>query len=257
MAVTRTKKTSTAPRKKAVPNRTPRNVVTIDGRDRRPWALASKERLLEATTEEIAAVGFERARLAEIAARADMTPGSVYTWFANKEELFRAALESALSAQLRSNAEFLGSTDLDASAWLMKLALTVPRNAADEGPTAAQQLLLEAYYASWRDPAAREMLAPRIREHYAMYRTIVEEAKGDGAIDAQLDTHLLATLLLAIPLGMGLVNMAGIERPDDVAWLDVAGRFDAAVKPVNGSRAKKASGAKKSGAIKKPSTTAR
>ena len=251
MPAAKTKKTSAPPRKKSAPNRTPRNVVTIDGRDRRPWALASKERLLEATTEEIAAVGFERARLAEIAARADMTPGSVYTWFANKEELFRAALESALAAQLRSNAAFLDSTDLDASAWLMKLALTVPRNAADEGPTAAQQLLLEAYYASWRDPAAREMLAPRIREHYSMYRTIVEDAKADGAIDPQLDTHLLATLLLAIPLGMGLVNMAGVARPDDIAWLEVAGRFDVAVKPVNGSRAKK------SGAVKKPSTSAR
>jgi AcrR family transcriptional regulator len=227
--------------KKSAPNRTPKNVVTIDGRDRRPWALASKERLLEATTEEIAAVGFERARLAEIAARAEMTPGSVYTWFANKEELFRAALESALAAQLRSNATFLESAGLDSSAWMLKLALTVPRNAGDEGPTAAQQLLLEAYYASWRDPAAREMLAPRVREHYAMYRTIIEEAKDDGAIDAQLDTHLLATLLLAIPLGMGLVNMAGVERPDDVAWLDVAGRFETAVKPTNGSRVKKSS----------------
>lgn len=263
MAVAKPKRTPATPRTKAVANRTPRNVVTIDGRDRRPWALASKERLLEATTEEIAAVGFERARLAEIAARAEMTPGSVYTWFANKEELFRAALESALSAQLRSNAAFLESSNLDADAWLLKLALTVPRNAADEGPTAAQQLLLEAYYASWRDPAAREMLAPRIREHYAMYRTIVEEAKADGAIDAQLDTHLLATLLLAIPIGMGLVNMAGIERPDDVAWLEVAGRFDTAVKQTSGTRAartggaKKTAGAKKAGAVRKPSTSAR
>jgi AcrR family transcriptional regulator len=235
------RKTPTKPTKKSATSRTPKNVVTIDGRDRRPWALASKERLLEATTEEIAAVGFERARLAEIAARAEMTPGSVYTWFANKEELFRAALESALSAQLRNNATFLEGAGLDSSAWMLKLALTVPRNASDAGPTPAQQLLLEAYYASWRDPAAREMLAPRIREHYAMYRTIVEDAKADGAIDAQLDSHLLATILLAIPLGMGLVNMAGVERPDDVAWLEVAGRFETALKPPTATRVKKSS----------------
>ncbi len=75
-----------------VPSKTAKNVIHIDGRDRRPWALVSRERLLEAATEEIAAVGFERARLAEIAERAEMKPGSVYTWFANKEELFRAAL---------------------------------------------------------------------------------------------------------------------------------------------------------------------
>jgi hypothetical protein len=142
---------------------------------------------------------------------------------------------------LRNNATFLEGAGLDSSAWMLKLALTVPRNASDAGPTPAQQLLLEAYYASWRDPAAREMLAPRIREHYAMYRTIVEDAKADGAIDAQLDSHLLATILLAIPLGMGLVNMAGVERPDDVAWLEVAGRFETALKPPAATRVKKSS----------------
>ena len=67
------------PARKRAPGRTEKNVVTVDGRDRRPWALASKERLLAAATEEIAEVGFERARLAEIANRAEMTPGSVYT----------------------------------------------------------------------------------------------------------------------------------------------------------------------------------
>jgi AcrR family transcriptional regulator len=225
-------KTRQQPRKKSSPGRTPKNVVNVDGRDRRPWALASKERLLEAATEEIAAVGFERARLAEIAQRADMTPGSVYTWFANKEELFRAALESALAAQLHSNVAFLDSANLDSSAWMMKLALTVPRNAGDSGPTSAQQLLVEAYYASWRDPAAREMLEPRIHEHYAMYRKIVADAQSEGAIDKKLDPHLLATLLLAIPLGMALANMAGLDRPDDASWLDVGARFDVAMRPV-------------------------
>lgn len=213
-------------RRKGVPSKTDKNVIHIDGRDRRPWALASKERLLEAATEEIAAVGFDRARLAEIAERAEMTPGSVYTWFANKEELFRAALENALAAQVRSNADFLEASGLTGSDWMLKIAATVPRNAGDEGPTAAQKLLVEAYYASWRDPAAREILKPRIREHYAMYRRIVDDAKKDGAISEKLDAHMLATLLLAIPIGMSVVTMAGVDRPDDPLWLEVFSRFD-------------------------------
>lgn len=221
------KKAAKAPaRRKGVPSKTDKNVIHIDGRDRRPWALASKERLLEAATEEIAAVGFERARLAEIAERAEMTPGSVYTWFANKEELFRAALENALAAQVRSNADFLESSGLTGSDWMLKIAATVPRNAADEGPTAAQKLLVEAYYASWRDPAAREILKPRIREHYAMYRRIVDDAQAEGAISSQLDAHMLATLLLSIPIGMAVVTMAGVDRPDDPLWIEVFSRFD-------------------------------
>lgn len=208
------------------PKKTAKNVIHIDGRDRRPWALASKERLLAAATEEIAAVGFERARLAEIAERAEMTPGSVYTWFANKEELFRAALEQALSAQIRSNAEFLEGAGLTGSDWILKVAATVPRNAGDTGPTAAQQLLIEAYHASWRDPAAREILKPRIRDHYAMYRRIVDDGQADGVISPSVDAHTLTTLLLAIPVGLSLVTMAGVDRPDDANWIEIFTRFD-------------------------------
>lgn len=215
-----------AARRKGVPSKTDKNVIHIDGRDRRPWALASKERLLEAATEEIAAVGFDRARLAEIAERAEMTPGSVYTWFANKEELFRAALENALAAQVRSNADFLEASGLTGSDWMLKIAATVPRNAGDEGPTAAQKLLVEAYYASWRDPAAREILKPRIREHYAMYRRIVDDAKAEGAVSESIDAHSLATLLLAVPVGLSLVTMAGVDRPEDSTWIEIFSRFD-------------------------------
>lgn len=219
-----------AAKRTGVPSKTAKNVIHIDGRDRRPWALASKERLLEAATEEIAAVGFDRARLAEIAERAEMTPGSVYTWFANKEELFRAALENALSAQVRSNAEFLGAMNLPGTDWMLKVAATVPRNAGDTGPTPAQKLLVEAYYASWRDPAAREILKPRIREHYAMYRRIVDDAQADGAITDTIEAHTLACLLLAIPMGLSLISMAGIDRPEDASWIDVFSRFEKSVR---------------------------
>ena len=222
------KKTQT--RRTGVPSKTAKNVIHIDGRDRRPWALASRDRLLEAATEEIAAVGFERARLAEIAERAEMTPGSVYTWFANKEELFRAALEAALSAQVRSNADYLGTMNLGGADWMLKVAATVPRNAGDAGPTAAQKLLVEAYYASWRDPAAREILKPRIREHYAMYKKIVDDAQADGAIANSIQAHTLATLLLAIPVGLSLISMAGVERPEDLSWIEVFGRFEKSVR---------------------------
>ena len=102
----------------------------------------------------------------------------------------------------------------------------MPRNAGDSGPTAAQQLLIEGYYASWRDPAAREILKPRIREHYAMYRRIVDDAQAEGAISKNIDAHTLTTLLLAVPIGLSIVTMAGVERPDDVNWIEVFSRFD-------------------------------
>lgn len=217
--------------KKRAPGRTDKNVVTINGRDRRPWALASKERLLAAATEEIAEVGFERARLAEIADRAQMTPGSVYTWFTNKEELFRAALEDAFDAQLLSNVRALEKLPADSAPWLIKIASLIPRNSDDDDFTNAQKLLVETYYASWRDPLARDVLAPRVREHFALYVKIIEDAKAEGGIEASLDTQMLASLFLALAMGLALVGMAGIPQTDPLNWLKIGILADQVVRP--------------------------
>ncbi|CAB5059609.1 MAG: TetR/AcrR family transcriptional regulator [Actinobacteria bacterium] len=217
--------------KKRAPGRTEKNVVTVDGRDRRPWALASKERLLAAATEEIAEVGFERARLAEIADRAQMTPGSVYTWFANKEELFRAALEDAFDAQLLSNVRALEKLPADSAPWLVKIASLVPRNSDDDDFTNAQKLLVETYYASWRDPLARDVLSSRVREHFALYVKIIEEAKEEGSIVVSLDTEMLASLFLGIAMGLALVGMAGVPRTEPVNWLAIGTLVDQVVRP--------------------------
>ena len=219
------------PARKRAPGRTEKNVVTVDGRDRRPWALASKERLLAAATEEIAEVGFERARLAEIADRAQMTPGSVYTWFANKEELFRAALEDAFDAQLLSNVRALEKLPADSAPWLIKIASLVPRNSDDDDFTNAQKLLVETYYASWRDPLARDVLAPRVREHFALYVKIIEEAKEEGSIVSSLDTEMLASLFLGIAMGLALVGMAGVPRTEPVNWLAIGTLVDQVMRP--------------------------
>lgn len=205
----------------------PNNVVTVNGRRRRPWALQSKDKILAAATEEIAEVGFERARLTEIARRAEMTPGSVYTWFKNKEDLFRAALEDALEKQVESNLVALGHLgDADQARWLVQIASLVPRNANNAGPTPAQILLLEAYYASWRDTSARKKFLPRIEEHFALYERIIVQAQKDGVVAKELDTQLLAMIFLAIPTGMSLLQFAGLPRPDDEKWLPVYMRLN-------------------------------
>ena len=180
--------------KKRTPGRTDKNVVNVDGRDRRPWALASRERLLIAATEEIAAVGFERARLSEIADRAQMTAGSVYTWFANKEELFREVLEEAFDAQLLSNARSLEKLPADSAPWLLKIASLIPRNSDDDDFTN-------------------------------------DEAKEDGGIDVSLDTQMLASLFLGLAMGLALVGMAGIGQTDPINWFNIGVLADQVMRP--------------------------
>lgn len=205
-----------------------KRIVVVGGRSRRPWALASKDRILEAATEEIAAVGFERAKISGIAKRANMAPGSVYTWFENKEDLFRAALEAALKEQILKNKIALADVDTKQN-WMFQIAALVPRNHEDKGPTSTQMLLIESYYASWRDKKARKKLLPNINSHIAMYTNIIKEAQAEGHISSDIDAEAFAMIILAIPTGLSVLNLAGAPRIKDASWMAIINRAIGAI----------------------------
>lgn len=207
-----------------------KRIVVVGGRSRRPWALQSKDRILEAAIAEIGAVGFERAKISEIAKRADMAPGSVYTWYDNKEDLFRAALETALKEQILSNQVALADVDTKKN-WLFQIGALVPRNHEDKSDTTAQILLIEAYYAAWRDKKARKKLLPNINSHIEMYKNIVTEAQEIGEISTDIDAEALALILLALPTGLSVLSLAGAPRVNDASWLELLTRFTRAIKP--------------------------
>lgn len=205
-------------------------VVVIGGRTRRPWALGSRDRLLAAATAEIVSVGFDRAKISGIAKRAQMAPGSVYTWFENKEDLFRAALEEALKQQILSNQVALADVDTRLD-WIFQIAALVPRNHEDKGPTSAQMLLIEAYYAAWRDKKARKKLLPNIGSHIAMYVDVIRAAQDVGHISKEIDADALAMILLAIPTGLSVLNLAGAPRIKESSWEPFLRRVARSLRP--------------------------
>lgn len=57
--------------------------------------------ILTAAADELAELGFERATLASIAARGGTSIGNLYKYFANKDELFHAAVPPEVATELR------------------------------------------------------------------------------------------------------------------------------------------------------------
>ena len=206
-----------------------KRVVVVGGRSRRPWALQSKDRILEAATAEIAAVGFDRAKISGIAKRADMAPGSVYTWFENKEDLFRASLEAALKEQILSNQVALADVDTKQD-WIFQIAALVPRNHDDKGPTTTQMLLIESYYAAWRDKKARKKLLPDINAHIELHVNIIKTAQEQGHISKEIDADALGLIFLALPTGLSVLNLAGAPRVNDASWAAILSRVVSSLK---------------------------
>jgi AcrR family transcriptional regulator len=215
----------------------PGSIVNIDGRSRRSSALTSREKILRAAIAEIADRGYERARLVDIAERADLTVGSVYTWFKNKSDLFNAALEYSLAEQQSRNMILLSddirelSTE-PSSHWMVLIGSLAPRNTAhDKGPTDAQKLLIEALKSAWRDEDSYDTVRPQIARLFDQYKVIITNAMNDGAIDKALSADLLARLFLAFPVGLSLLTLSGLPDPDPAAFIPFFERFDKTIRP--------------------------
>lgn len=205
-------------------------IVHVDGRRRRPWALATQEKLLNAAVTEIAEKGFSHARLSDIAKRADMTAGSIYTWFDNKEDLFGAALKHALIEQLTKNNEALDKIEVENS-YLTSLAALVPRNYTELEATDAQRLLIECYYAAWREPHARTTLLSGIESLQQMYVEVLSAGQEAGLITKSIHTESLATVLMSMHAGTSLLTLAGVPRINDLEWMEIYGRMFEAFSP--------------------------
>ena len=215
----------------------PTNIVRIDGKDRRPWSVASRENLLRAAIAEIAERGYEHARLVDIAARADMTVGAIYNWFDNKSVLFKAALEFALQLQHDKNTDYLATekvraaTGFEASHWLIKIATLSPRQGNDSETTEAQLILLEALRSAWRDDDSKAPLQSQVSSLLQQYVTIVEQAMADGLVDKNLNPQLIARLFMAFPVGLATLTAAGAPDIDPKEFIDVFVRINEALQP--------------------------
>jgi AcrR family transcriptional regulator len=230
-----------AQKKSKAAARSPQNngrVITIDGRDRRPWALQSKEKLLRAAIAEIADRGYEKARLVDIAKRADLTVGSIYTWFEDKTDLFNAALEFAIAETQNQNEalvktdEFKNVSSIQTANWLIIIASLLPRKLDDaSGPSEAQRMLLEALKASWRDEEAHDAILPQIAAFLSQYEAVVDAAVKSGQVSRDIDPKLLARVMLALPVGLTLLTLAGLPEPEQLKFIPIFQKFGEAVRP--------------------------
>jgi len=213
------------------------NVINVDGRDRRPWALISRTKLLDAAVAEIAERGYDRARLVDIAARADLTVGAIYNWYKNKSELFNAALEHAITEQQQSNLNFLNSELSESlngafnSHWMLLVAALAPRQGQNTGPTDTQKMLLEALTASWREEESQHSIEPHLSALLGQYENVVQSAINEGAIDSTLDAKLLAIMLFAFPIGLSLLTLAGLPEINSANFIPIIQLLDKTLRP--------------------------
>lgn len=172
-------------------------------------------RLLAAAAAVFAEKGYDRAGVAEIARRAGVTTGAIYSRFTGKADLLVAALDAHASDDfdaLFADHHFAGHAE---DILTVAGSHLVQRSAAVDTGSA---LLLEAFVAARRDPAVATLMRTRLTERQTRLRKIIEAAKAGQGIGADLDTDALVAFCHAVGFGFLLFDAVDAELPDPGPW---------------------------------------
>lgn len=151
---------------------------------------AKRAELLKAATTVIAEQGFANASLRRVGQQAGCTAGAVNYYFANKEELVRALMESRFDhydAMLESVRE---STDVQT---LVEQWLTTTTGDAEFWPVMTQ-LLAHAQH----EPELAEMIERRYARYRERYALMLAKGQAAGTIRDDIPAEFLADQLVAM-----------------------------------------------------------
>ncbi len=175
------------------------------------------QKLLAAEAEVCAERGYDRAGVAEIARRAGVTTGAIYSRYAGKAELLAAAIEAHTTDELDAlfaDHRFQGRAE-DVLAIAGSHLVDRSTSAEDENASA---LLSEAFIAARRDPTVAALLRHDVMERQDKLRSIIEAAKESGGIAPELDTEALVTFCHALGFGFVLLDAVDLPMPETGPW---------------------------------------
>lgn len=181
-------------------------------------------RLLEAAVTEFAARGYAGARVAEIARRAGVTTGAIYSRYRGKSDLLAEAIDVATSDEfdrLFTDHRFEGRMED-----ILRIAgghLIDRAESTDVIEASAPGLLLQAFASARQEADVAELLHARMLERFQRLEQVVEAAKATGGIDPSIDTNSLVTFCYALGMGFLLLEVVDLPVPEKDSWEDLIG----------------------------------
>ncbi len=182
----------------------------------------TRRRLLDAAAAEFDRRGFEGARVADIAAGADLSNGAMYRHFRGKSDLLSAALTDRGAREME---------DLFAGADGRSIAdlLAAIGRSLDRMPTGKGGLMVEALVAARRDPEVAEVSGRHLAGTEEWLGGLIRDGQAEGAIDPSVDSGSLARFCVMLVLGATLLAPAGLPAAPKEGWADLIERIAGSV----------------------------
>jgi len=187
----------------------------------------TRDRILAAAAEVFAERGYEGAAVYDIARRAGFTTGAIYGRFRDKAELLLEVVRGVLESQQEAAVVAASAGEGGPSANFAELV----GEFVDPKREASRALVLEAHVAARRDDTVGALLREFQSERLSALSELVADAQKKGEVADGLDPTTVATLFLAIPLGIVLLDAAGVEVPGADTWVEVARQTAISLRP--------------------------
>jgi AcrR family transcriptional regulator len=171
---------------------------------------ATRQAILHAARDVFVLKGFHEATTHDVARAAGLSVGSIYTYFASKDELIR---ECVLAANKAESAAVLRDMRSGGSVRTkMSRAIAGWYRYTIEAP-GVPTFLAEAWAAASRKPLVRDMVARRRERIVAVATVVLQEGVADGALAPDLDVDATARALGALLDGVVLEAVAAGVGP--------------------------------------------
>ncbi|HJM35558.1 MAG TPA: TetR/AcrR family transcriptional regulator [Acidimicrobiales bacterium] len=185
------------------------------------------DRLLEAAADLFAEKGYEQAGVAEIARRAGVTTGAIYSRYTGKADLLQDAVKNHAPTEIT---RLLRAEDNDQSP--KDILADIGEHLLDDLHESTG-IFIEALVAARRDPDLAIVLHQLATQEDGEVAKILEAGQASGIIDQDLDNLALVRLAHAIGYGMNVTRLLGLELPTKDSWTEVINRVINSFAPTN------------------------
>lgn len=178
----------------------------------------TRQRLLDAAAEVFAAEGYDGAGIAEIARRAGLSTGAIYSNYRSKAELLAEAIRSRTPDELERLLGTGGAGSIVGA--LAGRGAALQHRAPEHAP-----LLIEAVLAARRDPEVASALAEQLGRREALLAGLIDAAQHEGDVDDRVPPAAVARLCVMLGLGSLVVGALELEPIDDAQWSTLISRL--------------------------------
>jgi AcrR family transcriptional regulator len=181
----------------------------------------TRDALVQSAAELFVEEGYGAVSVRDLARQTHLTSGAIYGQFRNKADLLVAAIADRIAVEL----EGPQGTASNFSGYIARQWRTY------RSRTAMRALLVEGAAAARVDDDVREALTQLLNTKLDEWRAIYHEVQIREKMDPDVDMDTVVVTLLAIELGVGVMESIGIDLPKPAAWARTVERLLTSLSP--------------------------